>query len=167
MVRNSLSRVLSVSFIAMPYTAWVTLCTLSLSSTVYTSCSVHIRACVCRVIRDCVQSLRCSKESESERDCWERGWFKWVNTSPRRSCQNLLGHWNDDDDPVLLSSGFILVWCVKNWSVLRRGCIDERVSRFRYSEASVQRDTYKSEIEDDGPSLDKWIDEGERIKVLF
>ena len=114
---------------------------LSLSSTVYTSCSVHIRACVCRVIRDCVQSLRCSKESESERDCWERGWFKWVNTSPRRSCQNLLGHWNDDDDPVLLSSGFILVWCVKNWSVLRRGCIDERVSRFRYSEASVQRDT--------------------------
>lgn len=31
-----------------------------------------------------------------------RGCFKWVNTSPRRSCQTLLGHWNDGDDPALL-----------------------------------------------------------------
>lgn len=144
MVRNSLSRIPSVSFIAMPYTAWVTLCTLSLSlsliNRMYRLLYVHIRACVCRVIRDCVQSLRCSKESESERDCWERGWFKWVNTSPRRSCQNLLGHWNDGDDPVLLSSGFILVWCMKNRSVLRRAALMRRVSGVARLPWYVQRD---------------------------
>lgn len=150
----------------MPYTAWVTLCTLSLSlsllSTVCTDCRMYIFVRVYAELYEIVCKACDARKRVKvrERDCWERGWFKWVNTSPRRSCQNLLGHWNDGDDPVLLSSGFILVWCMKNRSVLRRAALMRRVS------GVARLPWYKGivEIEDDGPcasqsSLNKWIDE--------
>ena len=71
---------------------------------------LYIWSVCCASVREMVARACVYRESESERERErERRWFKWVNTSPRRSCQTLLGHWNDGDDPALLSSGFLLV----------------------------------------------------------
>ena len=104
-----------VSFVAMPSIPRLILRALSLSLSLSFSLSPsicmpvlcifgHVHLCEVRRCGFMCTSLRSERvkvrENIGRED--ERGCFKWVNTSPRRSCQILLGHWNDGDDPALL-----------------------------------------------------------------